>query len=128
MKQWCEDFPGGPVVKNVLVNAGYTGSILGWETKIPHAEQGGKKKKKVSPGIQGFPQSVQSLSHVQLFATPCTAAHKASLSLPVSWSLLKLMSVESVMPSKHLSSVDPFFSCLQAFPASGSFPRSQFLH
>ena len=46
--------------------------------------------------------SVQSLSHVQLFATPWTAAHQASLSITNSWSLLKLMSIKSVMPSNHL--------------------------
>ena len=45
--------------------------------------------------------SVQSLSHVQLFATPWTAAYKASLSITNSQSLLKLMSIESVMPSNH---------------------------
>ena len=42
------------------------------------------------------------LSHLQLFATPWTAAHQASLSITNSWSLLKLMSIESVMPSNHL--------------------------
>ena len=46
--------------------------------------------------------SVQSLSCVQLFATPWTAAHQASLSITNSWNLLKLMSIESVMPSNHL--------------------------
>ena len=46
--------------------------------------------------------SVQSLSRVRLFATPWTAAHHASLSITNSWSLLKLMSIESVMPSNHL--------------------------
>ena len=46
--------------------------------------------------------SVQSLSHVQLFETPWTAAHQASLSITNSWSLHKLMSTESVMPSNHL--------------------------
>ena len=45
---------------------------------------------------------VQSLSHVQLFATPWTAAHQASLSFYISWSWLKLMCIESVMPSNHL--------------------------
>ena len=45
---------------------------------------------------------VQSLSHVQLFATPWTAAHQASLSFTISQSLLKLMSIESVMPFNHL--------------------------
>ena len=42
---------------------------------------------------------IQSLSHVQLFVTPQTAARQASLSITISWSLLKLMSIESVMPS-----------------------------
>ena len=46
--------------------------------------------------------SVQSLSHVQLFATPWTAGHQASLSITNSRGLLKLMSIESVMPSNHL--------------------------
>ena len=46
--------------------------------------------------------SVQSLSHVQLLVTPWTAARQASLSITNSWSSLKLMSIESVMPSSHL--------------------------
>ena len=45
---------------------------------------------------------VQLLSHVQLLATPWTAACQASLSFTISWSLVKLMSIESVMPSNHL--------------------------
>ena len=45
---------------------------------------------------------VQSLNRVQPFAIPRTAAHQASLSFPISWSLVKLMSIESVMPSNHL--------------------------
>ena len=69
--------------------------------------------------------SVHSLSHVWLFATPWTAACQASLSITNSWSLLKLMSIESVIPSNHLI-LFPFSSCLQSFPASGSFPVSQF--
>ena len=50
----------------------------------------------------GFLSSVKSLSLVQLFVTPWTAAHQASLSITNSWSLLKLMSIESVMPSNYL--------------------------
>ena len=46
--------------------------------------------------------SVQSLSHVRLFATPWTAVRQASLSTTNSWSLLKLMSIVSVMPHNHL--------------------------
>ena len=49
-----------------------------------------------------FISSIQSLSHVQLFATPWTAACQASLFFTISWSLLKLMLIESVMPSNYL--------------------------
>ena len=70
--------------------------------------------------------SVQLLSCVQLFATPRTTACQASLSITNSRSLLKLMSITSVMQSNHLTSAVPFSSCLQSFPASGSFPLSWF--
>ena len=46
--------------------------------------------------------AVQLLSSARLFATPWTAAHQASLSFTISWSLLKLMSIESLLPSNHL--------------------------
>ena len=70
--------------------------------------------------------SVQLFSHVQLFLTPWTAACQVSLSIINSWSLLKLMSIESMMPYNHLSSsVIPFSSCLKSFPASGYFQMSQ---
>ena len=65
--------------------------------------------------------SVQSLSQVRLFATPWTAPHQASLSITNSWSLLKLMSIESVMPSNHLILCCPLllppsiFSSLRVF-------------
>ena len=76
------------------------------------------------PSFLNFKQvsSVQLFSCVQLFATPWTAACQASLSITNSQSLLKLMSIESVMSS----SVIPFSSHLQCFPASRSFPMSQF--
>ena len=71
--------------------------------------------------------SVQSLNQVRLFVTPWTAAHQASLSITNSRNLLKLMSIESVMPHPTISSsVVAFSSCLQSFPASGSFPMSKF--
>ena len=69
--------------------------------------------------------SVQSLSPVQLFATPWTAARQASLSITNSRSPPKPMSIESVMPSTILSSVIPFSSRPQSCKASGSFPVSQ---
>ena len=69
---------------------------------------------------------VSLLSCIRLFATPWTVAHQASLSFSISQSLLKLMSIESIMPSSHLILCHPFSSCPQSFPASGSFPMSQF--
>ena len=60
----------------------------------------------ITPPYQRLKSSVEccylSVSHVQLFVTPWTAAHQASLSFTISWSLLKLMSIESVMPSNRL--------------------------
>ena len=72
-----------------------------------------------------FLSSVQFLRHVWLFVTPRTAVCQASLSITNSWSLLKLVSFTSVMPSNHLILCRPFSSCLQSFPESGSFQMSQ---
>ena len=63
-----------------------------------------------------YVQSVQSLSHVQLFAAPCTAACQASLSITNSQSLLKLMSIETVMPSNHLILYRPLLLPPSIFP------------
>ena len=60
---------------------------------------------------------VQSLSHVQLFATPWTAALQASLCFTTSQSLLKLMSIEKVMPSNHLVFCYPLLLLLAIFPS-----------
>ena len=70
--------------------------------------------------------SVQSLSRAQLFVTPRTAARQASLSITNSWSLLKLTSIESMMPSNHLILCRPLLLLSSIFQASGSFPVSQF--
>ena len=67
---------------------------------------------------------VQSLSHVRLFVTQWTAAPQASLSITISWNLLKFMSIELVMPSNHLFLCHPLSSCPQSFSASESFPMS----
>ena len=61
--------------------------------------------------------SVQLLSHVLLFVTPCTAAGQASLSIANSRSLLKLMSIESVMPSNHLVLCHPLLLPPSIFPS-----------
>ena len=66
--------------------------------------------------------SIQSFSHVLFFVTPWTAARQASLSITSFQSLLRLMSIESVIPSNHLILCYP----LQTYPASGSFVISQF--
>ena len=77
---------------------------------------------------QGSPDviisSVQLLSYVRLFATAWTVACQAFLSITNSWSSLKLMSIESMMPSNHFILCHSFFSCPQSFPTSGSFPMS----
>ena len=65
-----------------------------------------------------------SSSVVSDSATPWTAACQAPLAFTISQSLLKFMSIQSVMPSNHLSSVAPFSSWPQSFPESGSFPMS----
>jgi len=68
---------------------------------------------------------VQSLSHAWLFLTPRTAACQAPLSLTISRSLLKLMSIESVKPSNHLILCHSLLLLPLSFPASGSFTISQ---
>ena len=69
---------------------------------------------------------VQLFSRVRLYVTPWTAVRQVSLSFTISLSLLKPVSIESVMPSNHLILCHPLSSHLQFFPASGSFPMSQF--
>ena len=69
--------------------------------------------------------SVQSLSRVQFFAGPWIAARQASLSIINTRSSLRLMSIESVMPSSHLILGRPFSPCPQSLAASESFPMSQ---
>ena len=71
---------------------------------------------------------VQLLSHVQLFATPWTAALQASLSITNSRSLLKLMSIESVMPSNHLILCHPILLPPSIFPSIRAFPNQSVLH
>ena len=61
--------------------------------------------------------SAQLLSHVQLFVTTWTAAHQASLSITISWSLPKLMSIELVMPSNHLILCCPLLLLPSIFPS-----------
>ena len=72
--------------------------------------------------------SIQLLSHVQLFATPWTAAHQASLSITNSQSLLKLMSIESVMPSNQFILFHPLLILPYIFPSIRVFSNESVLH
>ena len=72
--------------------------------------------------------SVQLLSHFRLFLTPWTAAYQASLSFINSWSLLKLMSIESVMPSNHLILCHPLLCPPSIFPSIRVFSNESVLH
>jgi len=72
--------------------------------------------------------SVQSLSHVQLFLTPQTTARQASLSITNSQSLLRLMSIESVMSSNHLILCRPLLLLPSIFPSIRVFSNESVLH
>ena len=71
--------------------------------------------------------SVQLFSRVQLFVTPWTAAHQASLSITISWSLLKLMSIKSVMPSNTLIFCHPLLLLPLIFPSIRVFSNESAL-
>ena len=72
--------------------------------------------------------SVQSLGYVRLFLTPWTAARQASLSITNSRSLLKFMSIESVMPSNHLIFCHPLLLPPSIFPSIRVFSNESVLH
>ena len=97
-------------------------SIHAW--KIPWTEEAGGLQSMGSQRIGHdwapschVTSSVQLLSCVWLFVTPWTAIHQASLSINNSWSLLKLMSIESVMPSNHLIFCHPLLLPPSIFPS-----------
>ena len=115
-----------PGLLQILYQLSNKGSPL---SSYPHHYSNGEKNIKHIDSVVGIGNisSVQfSLSVVSDSATQWTAAHQASLSITNSQSLLKLMFIESVMPSNHLILCHPPSSCLQSFPASGSFQMSQF--
>ena len=74
-----------------------------------------------------LPILIQLFSHVPLFATPWTAACQATLSIINSWSLLKLMIIESVMPSNHLILCRPFLLLPSGFPSFRVFSNESVL-
>ena len=79
--------------------------------KIESRRRRGQKRMR---WLDGITDSMEM--NVQLFVTPWTIAYQASLSITNSWSLLRLMSIESVMPAISSSAI-PFSSCLQSLPA-----------
>ena len=89
---------------------------------LPHISQNGHHQK---PSVQV--SSVQSLSHVWLFATPWIAAQQASLSIINSRSFLKLMSIESVMPSIHLALCHPLLLPPSVFSSNRVFSNESVL-
>ena len=91
---------------------------------------GAKKVAHHSPKGHLFthPVVVQWLSHVRIFVTPWTAAHQASLCITISQSLLKLMSIESVVPSNHLILCHPLLLPPSIFPSIRVFSNELALH
>ena len=123
-QSWVSSMPGqffmsepqvALMVKNLPANAGDTREAA----SIPGSGR--------SPGV-GNNSSVQSLSHVWLFVTPWTAAHQPSLSITNSQSLLKLMSIESVMPPNHLILCHPLFLPPSIFASIRVFSKESVLH
>ena len=97
-----------------------SGSIISWQID-------GETVETVADFIFQF-SSVQSLSHIQLFATPWTAAHQASLSITNSRSPPKPMSIESVMPSNHLILCCTLLLLPSIFPSIRVFSNESALH
>ena len=102
----------------VVVVESYTKTIL-WPSKSTPRQ---KHKRTENRDSNQF-SSVQSLSHVRHFSTLWTAAHQASLSITNSWSLLKLMSIRSVMLSDHLILCCPLPLLLSIFPSIRVFSK-----
>ena len=82
----------------------------------------------ISINTHNFQSSVQLLSRIRLLATPWTAPHQASLSITNSWSLLKLLSIKSVMPSNHLILCCPLLLLPSFFPSIRVFSSESVLH
>ena len=113
--------------------------IVFWKTKdcppvysslgtLPPARKRRRVEKSVVADLLGQFSSVQSLSRVWLFATPWIAAHQASLPITNFWSLLKLMSIELVMPSSHLILCHPLLLPPPIFPSIRVFSNESVLH
>ena len=118
------------VIKSDQNNIFYTW----WIRSLGRAPQGlcwvsqGQSNSRTASLLRGYVVLVSSLSHVWLFATPWTAAHQASLSSTTSQGLLKLMSTESVIPSKHCILCHPLLFLPSTFPSIRVFSNDLALH
>ena len=117
VREKLQGFSGASVVKILPANAGDTGLIP--DPRRSHVQQ-------IEPVYHNY--WVQSLSHVWLFAHPWTAAFQASLSITHSWGLLKLMSIESVMPSNRLILCHLLLLLPSVFPRVRVFSNELALH
>ena len=129
LRSVSRDLPDCPVVKNPSFHYRRLNSIPGWGTKIPHAVWYSQKKKKKSVSIRylahkhiyliilfvGCCCSVTKL--YPTFCSPMDCSTPAYLSFTISQNLLKLKSIESVMPSNHLILFHPFLLLLSIFPS-----------
>ena len=88
---------------------------------------GARDREKRSSGFLNI-AAVQPLSPVRLFATPMNYSHQDPLSFTISWSLLKLMSIESVMPSNYLILCHPLLLLPSIFPSIRVFSNELVLH
>ena len=102
-------------------------SILAWRIPMDRRAWWATDFKTVNHYIVQF-NSVQLLSHVQLFVTPWAAARQASLSITNSQSLLRLLPIESVMPSNHLILCRPLLLLPSIFPSIRVFSSKSALH
>ena len=135
MKEMAGSFPGEGLLPGLQTTTfSWCPHVVGWRGR-------GKSKERedlVSPFLfldthlsrrtsLALFVDVQSLSHVPLFATPWTAARQASLSFAISWSLLKFMSIESVMPSNHFILCRPLVLLPSIFPSIRVFSNESAL-
>ena len=117
-----EYWSGLPTSPGVLPDLGIDLGLLHCRQILYHLSHQG------SPTSEHQFSSVQLLSHVRLYVTPWTAAYQASLSITNSQSLLKLMSIEPVMPSNHLILCCPLLLPPSIFPSIRVFSNESVLH
>ena len=107
------------------------GRMGGEEGKRKEEKRKITEKKKEIPSVRSpiykYASLLQSLNHVWPFVTPCTATCQASLYIPNSWSLLKLMSIQLVMPSNHLILCRPLLLLPSIFPSIRGFSNESAL-